>query len=66
MTNLAASKKYIANIAIYPGRFDATLSTATWYESNESNLSYPSVPSGEAVKQWTGYTRRRITRVYKM
>lgn len=54
MTNLAASKKYIANIAIYPGRFDATLSTATWYESNESNLSYPSVPSGEAVKQWTG------------
>ncbi|WP_405156204.1 sensor histidine kinase [Paenibacillus sp. FSL K6-0108] len=52
MTNLAASKKYIANIAIYPDRFDATLSTATWYES--SNVSYPPAPRGDAVKAWTG------------
>ncbi|WP_440118705.1 cache domain-containing sensor histidine kinase [Paenibacillus sp. QZ-Y1] len=52
MTNLAASKKYIANIAIYPGRFDASLSTATWYESNV--LSYPPAPNGDAVKTWTG------------
>lgn len=33
MTNLAASKHYIANIAVYPERFDVGLSTATWYES---------------------------------
>ncbi|MHA7581422.1 sensor histidine kinase [Paenibacillus vandeheii] len=52
MTNLAASKKYIANIAIYPDRFDAVLSTATWYES--SNVSYPPAPHGDAVKAWTG------------
>lgn len=52
MTNLAASKKYIANIAIYPDRFDAALSTATWYES--SNVSYPPAPHGDAVKAWTG------------
>ncbi|MDN8589817.1 sensor histidine kinase [Paenibacillus sp. 11B] len=52
MTNLAASKKYIANIAIYPDRFDAVLSTATWYES--SNVSYPPAPHGDAVKTWTG------------
>ncbi|MFC9707839.1 sensor histidine kinase [Paenibacillus sp. NPDC056933] len=52
MTNLAASKKYIANIAIYPDRFDATLTTATWYES--SNVAYPPAPHGDAVKAWTG------------
>ncbi|MFJ2042093.1 sensor histidine kinase [Paenibacillus taichungensis] len=52
MTNLAASKKYIANIAIYPERFDAALSTATWYES--SNVTYPPAPRGDAVKAWTG------------
>ncbi|PWW39625.1 MULTISPECIES: cache domain-containing sensor histidine kinase [Paenibacillus] len=52
MTNLAASKKYIANIAIYPERFDASLSTATWYEL--SNVSYPPAPRGDAVKAWTG------------
>ncbi|MBU5350827.1 sensor histidine kinase [Paenibacillus barcinonensis] len=54
MTNLAASKKYIANIAIYPGRFDAALSTATWYEADGSSIYYPPVPSGEADKRWTG------------
>nr|WP_145402856.1 sensor histidine kinase [Paenibacillus xylanexedens] len=54
MTNLAASKKYIANIAIYPGRFNAALSTATWYEADGSSIYYPPVPSGEADKRWTG------------
>ncbi|MDT0122141.1 sensor histidine kinase [Paenibacillus sp. RRE4] len=54
MTNLAASKKYIANIAIYPGRFDAALSTATWYEPDGGSLFSPSLPSGNADKRWTG------------
>ena len=51
MTNLAASKKYIANIAIYPDRFDAVLTTATWYEPGTSD---PPAPRGDAVKMWTG------------
>ncbi|MFS0869856.1 sensor histidine kinase [Paenibacillus xylanilyticus] len=51
MTNLAASKKYIANIAIYPDRFDAVLTTATWYEPGTSD---PPAPNGDAVKTWTG------------
>ncbi|MGG1876080.1 sensor histidine kinase [Paenibacillus cisolokensis] len=37
MTNLATSKPYIANISIYPERFDAQLSTGNWYESDLPN-----------------------------
>ncbi|MEN1986369.1 MULTISPECIES: cache domain-containing sensor histidine kinase [Paenibacillus] len=50
MTNLAASKKYIANIAIYPDRFNASLTTATWYEPG---IAYPPIPSGDGDKTWT-------------
>lgn len=58
MTNLAASKKYIANIAIYPGRFDAALSTAAWYEPDGEDLFYGPF-SGQSTgretdKRWTG------------
>ncbi|WP_434751797.1 sensor histidine kinase [Paenibacillus amylolyticus] len=54
MTNLAASKKYIANIAIYPGRFNAALSTATWYEADGERIFNPTLPSRHADKRWTG------------
>ncbi|MFD2700722.1 sensor histidine kinase [Paenibacillus shunpengii] len=34
MTNLAASKSYIANIVIQPEQFSADLTTANWYEAD--------------------------------
>ncbi|CAM4304315.1 sensor histidine kinase [Paenibacillus phoenicis] len=52
MTNLAASKPYIANIAIYPERFDARLSTATWYENELPEEAAKAIAGGR--KTWSG------------
>ncbi|MDU4696945.1 MAG: sensor histidine kinase [Paenibacillus sp.] len=52
MTNLAASKPYIANIAIYPERFEGRLSTATWYE-NELPAEAAKAFAGGG-KTWSG------------
>ncbi|MGG3456384.1 cache domain-containing sensor histidine kinase [Paenibacillus rhizolycopersici] len=52
MTNLAASKPYIANIAIYPERFDGRLSTATWYENELPPAAAEAIAGG--VKTWSG------------
>lgn len=52
MTNLAASKPYIANIAIYPGQFQAGLSTAYWYESGLPKEAEQAFAGG--VKVWSG------------
>ncbi|MCK8489583.1 sensor histidine kinase [Paenibacillus sp. MBLB2552] len=52
MTNLAASKPYIANIAIYPERFDGRLSTATWYENELPSAAAEAIAGG--VKTWSG------------
>lgn len=51
MTNLAASKPYIANIVIYPERFDARLSTATWYENELPEEAAKAIASGR--KTWS-------------
>lgn len=66
MTNLAASKKYIANIAIYPGRFDAALSTATWYEADGSSIYYPPVPSGRQTNDGRASILSETMRGFRM
>ncbi|MGZ7443207.1 histidine kinase [Paenibacillus sp. TH7-28] len=57
MTNLAASKHYIANIAVYPERFDAGLSTATWYESELPAAAKEAIAAGG--KRWSDVYRIR-------
>ncbi|WP_046226524.1 cache domain-containing sensor histidine kinase [Paenibacillus dauci] len=51
LTNLAASKKYIADITIYAPRFDTSLSTSALYHSE---LSSQVEISEVKHKQWTG------------
>ncbi|ANF97176.1 cache domain-containing sensor histidine kinase [Paenibacillus bovis] len=51
LTNLAASKKYIADITIYAPRFDTSLSTSALYRSE---LSSQVKISEVRHKQWTG------------
>ncbi|MEF2966281.1 sensor histidine kinase [Paenibacillus sp. M1] len=51
MTNLAASKSYIANIAIYPDRFGPPLMTAAWFEGE---IPIPSELSPGGGKAWSG------------
>ncbi|MGG6311601.1 cache domain-containing sensor histidine kinase [Paenibacillus macerans] len=52
MTNLAASKPYIANIAVYPARFEGSLSTAAWYESELPAEAEQAFAGGG--KTWSG------------
>lgn len=51
MTNLAASKSYIANIAIYPDRFGPALSTAAWADDG---LPAPAEMAAGGGKTWSG------------
>lgn len=51
MTNLAASKSYIANIAIYPDRFGPALSTAAWADDG---LPAPAEIAAGGGKTWSG------------
>lgn len=54
MTNLAASKSYIANIAIYPDRFGPALSTAAW---RDEEVSAAVQAASGAEKAWSGVYR---------
>lgn len=55
MTNLATSKPYIANIAIFPERFQAVLSTGTWYESDQPEPGAGN--EGKTGKFWSAVYR---------
>lgn len=56
MTNLAASKSYIANIAIYPDRFGPALSTAAWADEG---IPDPAEMAAGGGKTWSGVYRVR-------